>query len=73
MCCNSNAVSVKLVWSKAGKSVEKTGETTSQAQNKKHLSSSTRRRNAKRMGSEPVYVHLVCVDHSLFLSILLEY
>jgi hypothetical protein len=46
---NSNAVSVKLVWIKAGKPVEKTGETTSQAQNKKHLSSSTRRRNAKRM------------------------
>ena len=31
---NSNAVSVKLVWIKAGKSVEKTGETTSQAQKK---------------------------------------
>jgi hypothetical protein len=37
------------VWSKARKSVEKTGETTSQAQKKKPLSPSTRRRNAKRM------------------------
>ena len=46
---NSNAVSVKLVWIKAGKPVEKTGETTSQAPKKKHLSPSTRRRNAKRM------------------------
>ena len=46
---NSNAVSVKLVWIKAGKPVEKTGDTTSQAQKKKHLSPSTRRRNAKRM------------------------
>jgi hypothetical protein len=46
---NSNTVSVKLVWIKAGKPVEKTGETTSQAPKKKHLSPSTRRRNAKRM------------------------
>ena len=46
---NSNAVSVKLVWIKAAKPVGKTGETTSQAQKKKHLSPSTRRRNAKRM------------------------
>ena len=45
---NSNTVSVKLVWIKAGKPVEKTGETTSQAPKKKHLSPSTRRRNAKR-------------------------
>jgi hypothetical protein len=29
---NSNAVSVKLVWIKAGKPVDKTGETTSLAQ-----------------------------------------
>jgi len=46
---NSNAVSVKLVWIKAGKPVEKTGETTSRVQKKKHLSPSTRRRNAQRM------------------------
>ena len=46
---NSNAVSVKLVWIKAGKPVEKTGETASLAQKKKHRSPSTRRRNAKRM------------------------
>ena len=46
---NSNAVSVKLVRIKAGKPVEKTGETTSQAPKKKHLSPSTRRRNANRM------------------------
>jgi hypothetical protein len=46
---NSNAVSVKLVWIKAGKPVDKTGETTSLAQKKKHLSPSTRRRNAQRM------------------------
>ena len=46
---NSNTVSVKLVWIKPGKPVEKTGETTSQAPKKKHLSPSTRRRNAKRM------------------------
>jgi len=46
---NSSAVSVKLVWIKAAKPVEKTGEITSQAQNKKHLSPSTRRRNAQRM------------------------
>ena len=44
---NSNAVSVKLVWIKAGKPVDKTGETTSQAPKKKHLSPSTRRRNAQ--------------------------
>jgi hypothetical protein len=42
----SNAVSVKLVWIKAAKPVEKTGEIISRAQNKKHLSPSTRRRNA---------------------------
>jgi hypothetical protein len=46
---NSNAVSVKLVRIKAGKPVEKTGETTTQAPKKKHLSPSTRRRNANRM------------------------
>jgi hypothetical protein len=37
------------VWIKAGKPVDKTGETTSLAQKKKHLSPSTRRRNAQRM------------------------
>jgi hypothetical protein len=52
------------VWIKAGKPVEKTGETTSQAPKKKHLSPSTRRRNG--FGSEPVYVHLISVDRSLF-------
>jgi hypothetical protein len=46
---NSSAASVKLVWIKAAKPVEKTGEITSRAQNKKHLSPSTRRRNAQRM------------------------
>jgi hypothetical protein len=44
---NSNAVSVKLMWIKAAKPVEKTGEITSRAQKKKHLSPSTRRRNAQ--------------------------
>jgi hypothetical protein len=43
---NSTAVSVKLVWIKAGKPVDKTGIATSQAQNKKRLSPSTRKRNA---------------------------
>jgi hypothetical protein len=46
---NFSAASVKLVWIKAAKPVEKTGEITSRAQNKKHLSPSTRRRNAQRM------------------------
>ena len=46
---NSNAVSVKLMLIKAGKPIEKTGETTSQAQKKKHLSPSTRRRNTQHM------------------------
>ena len=46
---NSTAVSVKLVWIKAGKPVDKTGIATSQAQNKKHLSPSTRKRNALRI------------------------
>jgi hypothetical protein len=35
------------VWIKAGKPVDKTGETTSLAPKKKHLSPSTRRRNAQ--------------------------
>ena len=46
---NFSAASVKLVWIKAAKPVEKTGEITSRAQNKKHLSPSTRRRNSQRM------------------------
>ena len=46
---NSSAVLVKLMWIKAVKPVEKTGEITSRAQKKKHLSPSTRRRNAQRM------------------------
>jgi hypothetical protein len=37
------------MWIKAAKPVEKTGEITSRAQKKKHLSPSTRRRNAQRM------------------------
>jgi hypothetical protein len=67
---NSNAVSVKLVWIKAGKPVEKTGETTSQAPKKKHLSPSTRRRNAKRIdqwkakreavGENTTCIHFMC-------------
>jgi hypothetical protein len=35
---NSSAISVKLMWIKAEKPVEKTGKVTSQAQKKKHLS-----------------------------------
>jgi hypothetical protein len=35
------------MWIKADKAVEKTGQVTSQAQKKKHLSPSTRKRNAK--------------------------
>jgi hypothetical protein len=46
---NSSAVSIKLMWIKAAKPVEKTGEITSRAQKNKHLSPSTRRRNAQRM------------------------
>ena len=37
------------MWIKAGKPVEKTGKVTSQAQKKKHLSPSTRKRNALRI------------------------
>ena len=37
------------MWIKAGKPVEKTGKVTSQAQKKKHLSPSTRKRNAQRI------------------------
>jgi hypothetical protein len=46
---NSNAVSVKLVWIKAGNPLKKTGDTTSRVQKKNHLSPSTRRRSAQRM------------------------
>ena len=46
---NSSAISVKLMWIKAEKHVEKTGKVTSQAQKKKHLSPSTRKRNAQRI------------------------
>jgi hypothetical protein len=46
---NSSAISVKLMWIKAEKPVEKTGQVTSQAQKKKHLSPSTRKRNAQRI------------------------
>jgi hypothetical protein len=45
---NSSAISVKLMWMKAAKLVEKTGQVTSQAQKKKHLSPSTRKRKAQR-------------------------
>jgi hypothetical protein len=41
---NSSAISVKLMWIKAEKPVDKTGKVTSQAQKKKHLSPSTRKR-----------------------------
>ena len=46
---NSSAISVRLMWIKAEKPVEKTGKVTSQAQKKKHLSPSTRKRNALRI------------------------
>jgi hypothetical protein len=46
---NSSAISVKLMWIKAEKPVEKTGQVTSQAQKKKHLSPSIRKRNAQRI------------------------
>jgi hypothetical protein len=46
---NSSAISVKLMWIKAEKPVEKTGQVTSQDQKKKHLSPSTRKRNAQRI------------------------
>ena len=45
---NSSAISVKLMWIKAEKPVEKIGQVTSQAQKKKH-SPSTRKRNAQRI------------------------
>jgi hypothetical protein len=37
------------MWIKAKKPLEKTGQVTSQAQKKKHLSPSTRKRNAQRI------------------------
>jgi hypothetical protein len=37
------------MWIKAEKPVGKTGQVTSQAQKKKHLSPSTRKRNAQRI------------------------
>ena len=46
---NFSAISVKLMWIKAEKPVGKTGQVTSQAQKKKHLSPSTRKRNAQRI------------------------
>jgi hypothetical protein len=46
---NASAVSVKLIWIKAEKPVAKTGEVASQAQKKKYLSPSTRKRNAQRI------------------------
>ena len=46
---NASAVSVKLIWIKAEKSVAKIGEVTSQTLKKKNLSPSTRKRNAQRI------------------------
>jgi hypothetical protein len=46
---NSSAISVKLMWIKAETPVVKTGQVTSLAQKKKHLSPSTRKRNAQRI------------------------
>ena len=46
---NSSAISVKLMWINVEKPVEKTGQVTSQAQKKKHISPSTRKRNAQRI------------------------
>jgi hypothetical protein len=45
----SSVCVVKLMWIKAEKHVEKTGQVTSQAQKKKHLSPSTRKRNSQRI------------------------
>jgi hypothetical protein len=42
------------MWIKAEKPVEKTGQVTSQAQKKKHLSPSTRKRNAQRINQSIV-------------------
>ena len=46
---NASAVSVKLIWIKTEKPVAKTGEVASQAQKKKYLSPSIRKRNAQRI------------------------
>ena len=46
---NSSAISVKLIWKKVEKPYVKTGEVASQTQKKKHLSPSTRKRNAQRI------------------------
>ena len=46
---NSSAILVKLMWIKAEKPIKKTGKVTRQAQKKKHLSPSTRKRNAQRI------------------------
>jgi hypothetical protein len=46
---NANAVSVKLIWIKAEKPVAITGEVASQAQDKKYISPSSRKRNAQRI------------------------
>ena len=40
---------------------------------KRSMSAGSSGSNCVGFGSEPVYVYLVCVDRSLFLSILLEY
>ena len=46
---NSSVISVKLIWKKVEKPYVKTGEVASQAQKKKYLSPSTRKRNAQRI------------------------
>ena len=46
---NATAVTVKLTWIKAAKPIATIGEVTSQAPKKKHLSPSTRKRNAQRL------------------------
>jgi hypothetical protein len=56
---NSSAISVKLMWIKAEKPVEKTGKVTSQAQKKKHLSPSTRRST----NGKSVYMELLRCVH----------
>jgi response regulator of citrate/malate metabolism len=64
---NSSAVSVKLMWIKAAKPVEKTGEITNRVQKKMQLSPSTRRRNTQHMDQwkakrEAVGDNITCVQ-----------
>jgi len=46
---NASAVTVRLIWIKIEKRIATIGEVTSQAPKKKHLSPSTRKRNAQRL------------------------